>query len=264
MMKSVFQINKMDCPSEEQMIRMKLRDFPFIKRLIFYIDERRLTVIHSSNVELIEEALRELQLDSRLIESSEMAEFRAEDSGKTEQSVLTAVLTINFTLFLLEVSAGFLSGSMGLLADSLDMLADSIVYALSLYAVGRSVSKKKRIAKTAGYFQFFLAVMGFGEVIRRFFAFEQMPAFETMIIVSSIALAGNIASLLILQRSRDSGVHMKASWIFTSNDVIANLGVMLAGVLVYYTSSNRPDLIIGTIVFFLVARGAYRIYNLSK
>jgi Co/Zn/Cd efflux system component len=57
---------------------------------------------------------------------------------------------------------------------------------------------------------------------------------------------------------------MKASWIFTSNDVIVNLGVILAGVLVYLTESNKPDLIIGSIVFLLVARGAFRIFKLSK
>jgi Co/Zn/Cd efflux system component len=153
---------------------------------------------------------------------------------------------------------------MGLVADSLDMLADSIVYALSLYAVGHTISRKKKIAKLAGYFQFILAILGFLEVIRRFLGFEEIPVFQTMIVISIIALTGNILSLLILQKAKDSGAHMKASWIFTSNDVIVNLGVILAGILVFYTSSNKPDLIIGSIVFLLVARGAYRIYNLSK
>ena len=57
---------------------------------------------------------------------------------------------------------------------------------------------------------------------------------------------------------------MKASMIFTSNDVIINLGVIIAGILVHYLSSNKPDLIIGTIVFALVIQGAFRILKLSK
>ena len=57
---------------------------------------------------------------------------------------------------------------------------------------------------------------------------------------------------------------MKASMIFTSNDVIINTGVIIAGLLVYWLNSNKPDLIIGTIVFVLVIQGALRILNLSK
>jgi len=47
---------------------------------------------------------------------------------------------------------------------------------------------------------------------------------------------------------------MQASMIFTSNDVVINLGVITAGVLVNWLDSSKPDLIIGTIVFIL-ARG---------
>ncbi len=183
---------------------------------------------------------------------------------RKEKSALIAVLTINLILFGLEFITGFISRSMGLVSDSLDMLADSIVYGLSLYAVAHAVSKKKKIARISAYFQFFLAIAGFTEVIRRFLGFEKIPVFQTMIVVSVIALLGNAACLIILHKRKDSGAHMKASWIFTSNDVIVNLGVIFAGILVYLTSSNKPDLIIGSIVFLLVARGAYRIYNLSK
>ena len=58
--------------------------------------------------------------------------------------------------------------------------------------------------------------------------------------------------------------HIKASMIFTSNDVIVNLSVIVAGVLVYFTNSKYPDLVIGTIVFLLVAKGALRILKLAK
>jgi Co/Zn/Cd efflux system component len=57
---------------------------------------------------------------------------------------------------------------------------------------------------------------------------------------------------------------MKASMIFTSTDVIVNLGVIVAGVIVYLTDSKLPDLTVGAIVFALVGRGAYKILQLSK
>ena len=151
---------------------------------------------------------------------------------------------------------------MGLLADSLDMLADSIIYALALFAVGSSLRKKKSVAHLMGYFQLGLTILGFIEVARRFFGHEQIPAFQTMIIISVLALVGNATSLYLLQKAGNKEAHIKASTICTSSDVIVNMGVIAAGALVYFTSSNLPDLIIGTIAFALVGLGAYRILKL--
>jgi Co/Zn/Cd efflux system component len=154
---------------------------------------------------------------------------------------------------------------MGLVADSLDMLADSFVYGISLLSVGGTLIKKKQIAKLAGYFQITLAIIGFLEVLRRFFGADKLPDFQTMIIVSVFALVANGICLYILQKSKGKEeAHIKASMIFTSNDLIINLGVIIAGFLVNWLSSDKPDLIIGTIVFVLVIQGAFRILKLSK
>jgi Co/Zn/Cd efflux system component len=148
-------------------------------------------------------------------------------------------------------------------ADSLDMLADSIVYGLALLAVGSTVSRKVGVAQISGYFQIVLAILGLIEVIRRYVQQENIPNFETMIIVSLFALAGNSLCLYLLQKSKSKEAHMEASMIFTSNDVIINLGVIIAGILVYYTNSMLPDLLIGICVFVIVGRGALKILRLK-
>lgn len=56
---------------------------------------------------------------------------------------------------------------------------------------------------------------------------------------------------------------MKASWIFSANDVLANVGVIAAGLLVSWTGSNYPDLLIGTLISLLVLNGARRILQLQ-
>lgn len=161
------------------------------------------------------------------------------------------------------MTTGLISKSIGLVADSLDMLADSFVYGISLLAVGRTLIRKKRIAKLAGYFQITLAALGFIEILRRFFGLEKLSDFSTMIVISSLALIANGICLYLLQKSKGKEeAHMKASVIFTSNDMIINLGVIIAGLLVHWLNSNKPDLIIGTIVFVLVIQGAIRILKL--
>jgi Co/Zn/Cd efflux system component len=261
--KSIFRISKMDCPSEENLIRMKIECIPGIENLDFDIPDRRLTIYHNGHINEIEESIIELDLGGKKISSEEIqkADF-AKDIN--QRKILWTVLFINFVFFLIELTTGFLSKSMGLVADSLDMLADSFVYGLSLFAVGGTLVLKKKIARLAGYFQISLAVIGFFEVLRRFFWAEKFPDFTTMIVVSVFALIANAFCLFLLQKSKSKEAHMQASMIFTSNDVIINLGVIAAGILVNWLNSNKPDLIIGTIVFILVIRGAFRILKLGK
>jgi Co/Zn/Cd efflux system component len=264
MKKTRFKITKMDCPSEEAMIRMKIRDLTNIRSLDFDIPNRQLTVFHTDTHSQILQLLDELQFNTSLIDSVSIEDYSAADHVDSERALLWQVLAINLFFFALELIAGFLSRSMGLVADSLDMLADSIVYGLALFAVGGTAARKNNVAKTAGYFQLILAIFGFVEVLRRFLGLEDVPAFQTMIIISILALFGNGLCLYLLQRSKSKEAHMQASMIFTSNDVIINLGVIVAGILVYVSSSQYPDLIIGTIVFVLVGQGALKILKLAK
>lgn len=253
----------MDCPSEENLIKLKLNDFTDIVNLEFDIPKRKLIVHHNGGYQQIEKAIAELNLCSKIISSEESDQSIFEEQSN-HRKTFWIVLAINFSFFLIEIIAGLVSNSMGLVADSLDMLADAFVYGISLYAVGGTLQRKKNIAKIAGYFQITLALVGFIEVIRRFVGMEAMPDFRTMIIVSVFALIANAICLYLLIKSKSNEAHMRASMIFTSNDVIINLGVITAGVLVFWLQSALPDLIIGSIVFVLVIFGAARILKLAK
>lgn len=264
MNKSIFRVAKMDCPSEEQMIRMRFSGNQAIEGLQFDIPNRQVTVLHTGAVEPIAQTLEGLRLDSSLLATEDAGLAELTEEAPDDRRLLITVLLINALFFVVEMIAGFAAQSMGLVADSLDMLADALVYGLALYAVGRAVTAQKRVARVSGYFQLALAVGGLVEVVRRFIEGEQEPDFGLMMGISFLALLGNSASLYLLNRSRSQQAHMQASQIFTSNDVIANIGVIVAGGLVYLTGSGLPDLLIGLIVFALVARGAFRIFELSK
>jgi len=264
MIQSTFRIAKMDCPSEENMIRLKLGHLTQITKLEFDIPNRLLHVYHSKGLEEIQSNLDELNLHASLLATERAGMIPEAENTALHKKILWVVLIINFAFFTLEIIAGIWANSMGLIGDSLDMLADSIVYGLSLLAVGKAMAHKKQVAKLSGYFQFLLAVLGFAEVVRRFLGFEAMPAFEVMILVALFALVGNVISLYLINKAKSKEAHMQASAIFTSNDIIVNIGVMLAGVLVSVTQTRYPDLVIGGILFLVVARGAYRILKLSR
>lgn len=185
-------------------------------------------------------------------------------STTSQRRLLWTVLAINGGLFIAELVVGLIASSMGLMADSLDMLADALVYGLSLAAVGGTVQRKGRIVRMSGYLQLTLATLGLAEVVRRVLDPVEAPSPAMMVIVSLFACVGNVICLLMLRRERHGEAHLQASWIFTSNDVLANIGVMIAALFVFLLDSRWPDLVIGAVVFGLVLRGALRIFNLNR
>ncbi len=266
---SLFSIPKMDCPSEERLIRMALESAGGLAALEFDLGRRELRVIHDGPIDDIARRLEPLGLGAQLISTTATDApdpargARPATSAAGEAQVLRWLLAINAVMFVLEIGAGWLAQSTGLIADSLDKNAHAAVYGLALYAVGRDAGHRLRAAHLSGGLQLLLALGAMFEVARRL-VFGSEPKTALMIGMALVALAANLACLWLLSRHRDGGVHMQASWIFSTNDVLANLGVIVAGALVGWTGSNAPDLIIGAVIAVLVLHGARRILRLRQ
>ena len=177
-----------------------------------------------------------------------------EIKDKSESRVLIALLVINGIMFIIELAIGWWAQSTALIADAMDMLADAMVYSVGLYAVGKAVVAKIHAATLSGWLQAGVGLLVLFDVVRRFI-FGSDPVSSLMIGMGLVALIANVVCLILISKHRKGEVHMRASWIFSKNDVIANLGVILAGVLVGWTGSRVPDLIIGFVVALIVFRG---------
>ncbi|WP_406812910.1 cation transporter [Marinobacter daqiaonensis] len=265
---SVYSVPGMDCPSEERMIRMALDSLDSVRGLSFDLSRRTLQVLHNKDAGPITDKLAGLGLgaslrETRPADSDAVASAEFSTAAQSEESgTLWILLAINGFMFIVEMTMGVIAQSTGLIADSLDMFADAAVYGLALYAVGHGVRMQVRAAHVAGVLQLILALGVLVEVGRRFI-FGSEP--ESLLIMSTafVALIANTVCLLLISRHREGGAHMKASWIFSANDVVINLGVIVAGALVAWSGSNYPDLIVGTVVGIIVLNGARRILALK-
>ncbi len=184
-------------------------------------------------------------------------------ANKLERRTLWTLLVINGVMFVAEAVAGWWGESTGLLADSLDMFADASVYGMALYAVGRSRRLQASAATASGVLQIALGLCALFEVVRRFL-YGSEPGSTLMIAVGALALIANVTCLMLISKHRDGGVHMRASWIFSANDVIANLGVIISGILVMSLGSRLPDLIIGAVISAVVLRGGVQILREAR
>ena len=267
---SEYHVSRMDCPSEEGVIRMALDSVEPKVTLEFDTPNRIVRIFHGDNADVIEERMHSVGLGATLeitspVDSDAIAQAHedAQQEAQKESGILKWLLAINGIMFVIEITIGWWAQSTGLIADSLDMFADAAVYGVALYAVGRSTRLKLRSAHFSGWLQLMLAFGALSEVVR-LFMFGSEPASVLMMSMGLAALAANVLCLVLIAKSRNRGAHMKASWIFSANDVIANLGVILAGGLVAWTGSRYPDLVIGLIIGVVVLNGARRILQLKS
>lgn len=264
MFKSVVFIKKMDCPSEIKQIEALFGNNDGVRQINFDLGKREVRFYHTIPIQEILGSLERVSLNGEALKTNTISENEIEKSeASVEMGTLKVLLFINFGMFIFEIVFGFLSESTGLIADSIDMLADSLVYGVSLYAVGKASSIKNKAARASGYFQMLLVLGVLFEVARRYF-YGSEPISSYMIGISLLALAANLACLALIHKHKDGGVHMRASWIFSANDVLANIGVIIAGVLAALTGSRYPDLVIGVLISIIVLSGAIRILKISK
>jgi cation diffusion facilitator family transporter len=179
-------------------------------------------------------------------------------TNRHERRILIIVLLINAGMFVAEFSAGLVSGSTALLADSLDMLADALIYALGLFALGRAKHWRARAALTSGVFQMLLGLGVATEAIWKTVA-DGLPDAATMGLFGAIALLANTVCFLLLARFRDGDINLRATWVCSRNDMIGNVGVLLAAALVTWTGSSSPDFIIGLAIAAVVVHPSWRI-----
>jgi Co/Zn/Cd efflux system component len=260
-----FSVPKMDCAAEERLVRLALHGQPHVRRVAVDLASREVIVDHDS-LDDVEARLRALHLGARLLDTSTVDErqpVEAAGSEPGEVRTLRMVLAINAVMFLGESIGGYLADSGALIADSLDMFADAAVYGIALYGAGAAMSGQRRAARWSGWAQMALGLGAGAEIIRRAFAGSE-PEPEGMMGVALAALVANATCMWLLARHRRGGAHMKASWIFTTNDVLANLGVIAGGALVAFTGSRVPDLVIGAVIAAIVLSGATRILRLAR
>jgi Co/Zn/Cd efflux system component len=180
-----------------------------------------------------------------------------------QRRVLRIALALNATMFVVGIVAGLIGQSSSLIADALDMLADTSAYATALGALGRSARFKAGAATLSGGLLLVLGILVLLDVGRRALVGSE-PESMVMMTVAFLSFLVNTSVLRLLGRYREGAVHLRATWIFTRVDVIANIGVMLSGLLVLVTASRFPDLVVGGAIGIYVVKEAIEILSEAR
>mgnify|MGYP001585154889 FL=1 len=182
--------------------------------------------------------------------------------GKTLKKVLFLVFFINFGMFFVEMVSGLVAHSNALLADSLDMLGDAFVYGISIAVLSKHPSVRARVSLVKGAVMFTLGLLVVVESILKIIN-PVVPIAETITLIGSLALLANAASFALLLKHKAKDLNVRSAWICSRNDVVANIGVIIAGLLVARFNSIWPDITAGLIIAFIVIQSSIQIIKES-
>ena len=179
------------------------------------------------------------------------------------RKVLQIVLTINAVMFLVEGVAGTLAHSTSLMADALDMFGDALVYGLSIYVITSDSRKQASASMVKGLFMLFLGIVVLGEAVYKVLN-PIIPDASTIGIIGAIALMANLVCFFMLYTHREDNLNMSSTWLCSRNDLIANVGVLFAGLLTYILASRWPDIIVGVLIAGLFLKSAIHVIGQAK
>lgn len=177
--------------------------------------------------------------------------------------VLRWVLAINAAMFFVEFSFGLVSRSSALMADSLDMLGDAVVYAFSLYVLNRGARWRARAGLSKGIIMALLGVGVLAQTLYRLYT-GALPVAQTMGTIGLLALATNSVCLFLLYKHRSDDINMKSTWICSRNDIISNVSVIVASLLVTATGSGIPDWVVGFVIAALFLKSSVSVIREAR
>lgn len=171
---------------------------------------------------------------------------------------LWIVVLLNAGYGVVEMAGGFLADSQALKADALDFLGDGLITFFGIVALAWPREWRARAALTQGVF---LAAMGVGVLAAaayRVFVLRQ-PDAELMGAFGAVALLVNFAAAAVLLPHRAGDVNARAIWLFSRNDALGNVAVVMAAGLVALTGTRWPDLIVAAAIAGLFLQSAWEI-----
>ncbi|MBC7918967.1 MAG: cation transporter [Rhodoferax sp.] len=161
--------------------------------------------------------------------------------------ILWIALVINAAMFLVEIGAGYQSGSLSLLADAIDFAGDAMNYGVSLAVLSAALAWRARAALVKA-----LAMVGFGVFVLGHAVWRLwsgvVPDASTMGLIGALALAANLSVAWMLYAFREGDANMRSVWLCSRNDALGNLAVMAAAMGVFGTGQAWPDLAVAAIM----------------
>ncbi|HSV96965.1 MAG TPA: cation diffusion facilitator family transporter [Spirochaetota bacterium] len=176
---------------------------------------------------------------------------------------LLLVIAFNAVIAAAQYIGGVLSGSLALISDAGHNLAD--VLALALGYAGERVSKgfpSRRFTFGLKRFEVLVALVNALSLVAigLYIVYEAVERYMNpvpvnpyiLLPVALVGLAGNVFSILVLNRSRKDNLNMRAAFLHMVYDAISSVAVIGVGVALVFTDIILLDLAVALVIAVMI------------
>lgn len=185
----------------------------------------------------------------------------------TEQRIRRAVLIVallNFGYFFVEFAAAIAIGSASLFADSADFLEDTAINMLVFFAVAWPSARRRKAGSVLAALILIPAIAAIVTVVLKIMNPEP-PSPEGLTGVAVGALVVNLVCAVILLRLRNEGSSLATgAWLAARNDALANVLIIVAGLLTFVWATAWFDIIVGAIIAAVNLSAAKEVWEESR
>jgi Co/Zn/Cd efflux system component len=249
----VYRVVGMDCAHDAAELAAVVRAVQGIETVDVSLATGMLTATASASSSLEEAARAAAAAGYRLQSAATPAQV-----DPAYRRALWIVVLLNVGYGIVEAVAGFVSDSQALRADALDFVGDGLITFVGLLALAWPLQRRARVALAEGLF---LGALGLGVIATTIYrvVVQQQPEAEIMGMFGVAALMVNISAAAALIPHRSGDANARAIWLFSRNDAIGNMAVVVAAGLVAWTASPWPDLIVAFVIAALFLHSAWNI-----
>ncbi len=178
------------------------------------------------------------------------------------RNALIIAFIINLIMITADLAYGLMMNSASLLSDAANNAGDVFILGSSILVLSSTTVVKNRLALLKGIIMIAFGLWAFYYVYLGIIGMSQLTG-GIISFVGVISLIGNTSVALMMYKHQHKDINFLSAFICCRNDAFASAGIILAGLLVMFTGSFWPDVIIGTAIATIVCHGGIKIIRLS-
>ena len=183
-------------------------------------------------------------------------------TDKVGRKVLITAFIINLVMITADLAYGLMMNSASLLSDAANNAGDVFILGSSILVLSSTTAVKNRLALLKGIIMIAFGLWAFYYVYLGIIGMSQLTG-GIISFVGVISLIGNTSVALTMYKHQHKDINFMSAFICCRNDAFASAGIILAGLLVMFTKTSWPDILIGTVIAIIVCLGGIKIIRLS-
>ena len=180
---------------------------------------------------------------------------------KSFKKAVLLVAVLNLLYFFIEFIAALNIRSVSLLADSIDFIEDASINFLIFFAISLTLAKKAKVSIILSIIMLSPALTALWAIWQQVLYQEPPRPIELSLVAFGALIVNCLCTFILIRFKNFSGSLTRGAFLSARNDALANIAIILTGMITFFYPSIWPDIVVGIFIAYIRAESALEIFN---